>query len=103
MNDKKEKEKCNIGKNRRRFEAIFLSRTIKEGGKIIRETHNYEGTKTRQLYSFHLEQFSSRGQRKRERERDSRFEHNSLSVSNRFQLKYKAVVTINTHISALKP
>lgn len=33
MNDKK--KKCNIEKNRRRFEAIFLSRTIKEEEKLF--------------------------------------------------------------------
>lgn len=96
MNDKK--KKCNIGKNRRRFEAIFLSRTIKEEEKLFEKRII---TKEQRRVNYILSTLNN--SRHGGRERDSRFEHNSLSVSNRFQLKYKAVVTINTHVSILKP
>lgn len=93
-------KKCNIVKNRRRFEAIFLSRTIKEEEKLFEKRII---TKEQRRGNYILSTLNNSRHGGRQRERDSRFEHNGLSVSNRFQLKYKAVVTINTHISALKP
>lgn len=69
MNDKKEKEKCNIGKNRRRFEAIFLSRTIKEGEKLF-EKRIITKEQRRGNYILSTLNNSRHGGRERERERE---------------------------------